>query len=77
MKMKIEFEKPKQAVHFADLEIGTVFRDLETETINIKTERFDNEWDVINSVDLFSGQLSYFSDDAKIDPVEATLYVKE
>ena len=75
--MKIEYKKPKQAVYFADLEIGTVFRDPETETINIKTERFDNEWDVVNSVDLFSGQLSYFSDDAKIDPVEATLYIKE
>ena len=76
--MKIEFEKPKQAVNFADLEIGTVFRDPKTESIHIKTERFfDNEWDVVNSVDLYSGQLSYFSDDAKIDPVEATLYVKE
>ena len=75
--MKIEYEKPRQAAHFADLEIGTVFRDSETETINIKTERFDNEWDVVNSVDLFSGQLSYFPDDAKIDPVEATLYIKE
>ena len=75
--MKIEFEKQRQVINFADLEIGIVFRDPETETINIKTERFDNEWDVVNSVDLFSGQLSYFSDDAKIDPVEATLYIKE
>lgn len=53
--MKIEFEKPKQVARFAALEIGTVFHDPETETINIKTERFDNEWDVVNSVDLFSG----------------------
>ena len=75
--MKIEYKKPKQAVHFADLEIGTIFCDPETETINMKTERFDNEWDVVNSVDLFSGQLSYFSNDAKINPVEATLYIKE
>ena len=75
--MKIEFEKQRQIIHFAALEVGTVFRDPETETVNIKTERFDNEWDVVNSVDLFSGQLSYFSDDAKIDPVEATLYIKE
>ena len=75
--MKIEYEKSKKIIHFADLEIGTVFYDPETEKINIKTECFDNEWDVVNSVDLFSGQLSYFSDDAKIDPVEATLYIKE
>ena len=76
--MKIEFEKPKQAVHFADLEIGTVFRVPKTESVHIKTERFfDNEWTTINSVDLFSGEFSYFPDDAKIDPVEATLYVKE
>ena len=75
--MKIEFEKSRQAINFAALDIGTMFRDPETESIYMKTERFDNEWDVVNSVDLFSGQLSYFSNDAKINPVEATLYVKE
>ena len=76
--MKIEFEKPKQVVHFADLEIGTVFRNPKTESVHIKTERFfDNEWTTINSVDLFSGEFGYFPDDMKIDPVEATLYIKE
>lgn len=75
--MKIEFEKSRQAINFAALDIGIMFRDPETESIYMKTERFDNEWDVVNSVDLFSGQLSYFSNDAKINPVEATLYVKE
>ena len=76
--MKIEFEKPRQVIRFSDLDIGTVFRDPKTESVHIKTERFfDNEWTTINSVNLFSGEFSYFSDDAKIDPVEATLYVKE
>ena len=76
--MKIEFEKPKQVIHFAALDVGTVFRDPKTESVHIKTERFfDNEWTTINSVNLFSGEFSYFSDDAKIDPVEATLDVKE
>lgn len=76
--MKIEFEKPKQVIHFAALDVGTVFRDPKTESVHIKTERFfDNEWTTINSVNLFSGEFSYFPDDAKIDPVEATLYIKE
>ena len=76
--MKIQFEKPKQVIHFAALDVGTVFRDPKTESVHIKTERFfDNEWTTINSVNLFSGEFSYFPDDAKIDPVEATLYIKE
>ena len=76
--MKIEFEKPRQVIHFAALDVGTVFRDPKTESVHIKTERFfDNEWTTINSVNLFSGEFSYFPDDAKIDPVEATLYIKE
>ena len=76
--MKIEYEKPRQVIHFAALDVGTIFRDPKTESVHIKTERFfDNEWTTINSVDLFSGEFSYFPDDAKIDPVEATLYIKE
>ena len=76
--MKIEFEKQRQVIHFAALDVGTVFRDPKTESVHIKTERFfDNEWTTINSVNLFSGEFSYFPDDAKIDPVEATLYIKE
>lgn len=75
--MKIEFEKPKQSVHFAALDIGTVFRNPKDDSIYMKTECLDNEGDEINSVDLFSGEFDCFPDDAKIDPVEATLYVKE
>lgn len=75
--MKIEFEKPKQVVHFAALDIGTVFRDPKTDTIHMKTECLDNEGDEINSIDLSTGEYDCFPDDAKIYPVEATLYIKE
>ena len=36
--MKIEFEKPRQVIHFAALEIGTVFRDPSDDMIYMKTE---------------------------------------
>ena len=75
--MKIEFEKSKKIIHFADLEVGTVFRDPSDGMIYMKTEYIDNDGDEINSIDLATGNLGGFSDDAKIDPVEATLYVKE
>ena len=75
--MKIEFEKPKQIVHFAALEVGTVFRDTSDDMIYMKTEYIDNDGDEINSIDLATGNLGGFSDDAKVYPVDATLYVKE
>lgn len=75
--MKIEFEKPKQIVHFSDLDIGTVFRDPSDDMIYMKTEYIDNNGDETNSIDLTTGNLGGFSDDAKVYPVEATLYVKE
>lgn len=75
--MKIEFEKTKQAVHFADLEIGTVFRDPSDDMIYMKTEYIDNNGDETNSIDLATGILGGFSDDAKVYAVDATLYIKE
>ena len=75
--MKIEFEKPKQIVHFSDLEVGTVFRDPSDDMIYMKTEYIDNNGDEINSIDLATGNLGGFSDDAKVYAVDATLYVKE
>lgn len=75
--MKIEFEKPKQIVHFSDLEVGTVFRDPSDDIIYMKTEYIDNNGDKTNSIDLATGILGGFSDDAKVYAVDATLYVKE
>lgn len=75
--MKIEFEKPKQIVHFSDLEVGTVFRDPSDDMIYMKTEYIDNNGDETNSIDLATGILGGFSDDAKVYAVDATLYVKE
>ena len=75
--MKIEFEKSKKIIHFADLDIGTVFRDPSDDMIYMKTEYIDNDGDEINSIDLATGNLGGFSDDAKVYPVNATLYVKE
>lgn len=77
IKMKIEFEKPKQIVRFAALEIGAVFRDPSDDTTYMKTEYIDNNGDEINSIDLSTGVFGGFSDDAKVYPVEATLYIKE
>lgn len=75
--MKIEYEKPRQVIHFAALEIGTVFRDPSDDMIYMKTECIDNDGDETNSIDLATGILGGFSDDAKVYPVDATLYVKE
>ena len=75
--MKIEFEKSKQIIHFADLDIGTIFRYQFEDPIYMKTECIDNDSEEINSIDLTTGNLGGFSDDAKVYPVEATLYVKE
>lgn len=75
--MKIEFEKPKQIVHFAALEVGTVFRDPSDDMIYMKTEYIDNNGDETNSIDLATGILGGFSDDAKVYAVDATLYIKE
>ena len=75
--MKIEFEKPKQVIRFADLDVGTVFRDPSDDMIYMKTEYIDNNGDETNSIDLATGILGGFSDDAKVYAVDATLYVKE
>ena len=75
--MKIEFEKQRQIIHFAALDVGTVFRDPSDDMIYMKTEYIDNDGDEINSIDLATGNLGGFSDDAKVYPINATLYVKE
>lgn len=77
--MKIEYEKPRQVIHFADLNVGTVFRGLFDDTIYIymKTECIDNDSEEINSIDLSTGELVYFHDEAKVYAVDATLYIKE
>lgn len=74
--MKIEFAQKKEFRHFASLEVGTVFRDPRTDTIHMKTECLDNEGDEINAIDLATGEYNIFSDEAKVYPVEATLYIK-
>ena len=75
--MKIEFEKPRQVIRFAALEVGTVFRDPSDDRIYMKTEYIDNNVDEINSVNLSTGELDCFNDNAKVYAVDATLYVKE
>ena len=76
--MKIEFEKPRQVVNFCTLDAGTVFKRPCYDTIYMKTEYINNDdGDKINSIDLATGILGGFSDDAKVYAVDATLYVKE
>lgn len=75
--MKIEFEKQRQIIHFAALEVGTVFRDPSDDMIYMKTEYINNNGDETNSIDLATGILGGFSDDAKVYAVDATLYIKE
>lgn len=75
--MKIEYEKSKKIIHFADLEVGTVFRDPSDNMIYMKTEYINNNGDETNSIDLATGILGGFSDDAKVYAVDATLYIKE
>ena len=75
--MKIEFEKQRQTIHFAALDVGTVFRDPSDDMIYMKTEYINNNGDETNSIDLATGILGGFSDDAKVYAVDATLYIKE
>lgn len=75
--MKIEYEKPKQVIHFAALDVGTVFKGLYDDTVYMKTECIDNDGDEINSIDLSTGELDCFNNDTKIYAVDATLYIKE
>lgn len=76
--MKIEYEKPRQIIHFAALDVGTVFRDPETDLIYMKTQCIESrDGDEINSIDLATGEFSSFYDDAKVYPVNATLYINE
>lgn len=75
--MKIEFEKSKKIIRFADLDVGTIFRDPSYDTIYMKTEYINNNGDETNSIDLATGILGGFSDDAIVYPVDATLYIKE
>lgn len=75
--MKIEFEKPKQTIRFATLDVGTVFRDPSDDKIYMKTEYIDSDGDVSNSIDLATGEFDCFSDDRKVYAVDATLYIKE
>ena len=70
--MKIEYEKPRQVIHFAALEVGTVFKCPSYDTVYMKTNYTDE-----NSIDLATGELDCFNDDTKVYPVDATLYVKE
>ena len=75
--MKIEFEKPKQVIHFEALDVGAVFKGLYDDTVYMKTECIDNDGDKINSVDLSTGELDCFAEDTKVYAVDATLYIKE
>lgn len=76
--MKIEYEKSRQVIHFAALEVGTVFRDSETDLIYMKTDYIDSkDGDEINSVDLENGEFICFCNETIVYPVNATLYVKE
>lgn len=75
--MKIEYEKPKQVIHFAALDVGTVFKCPSYDTVYMKTECIDNDGDEINSIDLSTGELDCFAEDTKVYAVDAILYVKE
>ena len=75
--MKIEFEKQRQVIRFASLDVGTVFKRPSYDTVYMKTECIDSDGDEINSVDLSTGDLDCFNDDTKVYIVDATLYIKE
>lgn len=74
--MKIEYEKHRQIIHFAALDVGAVFRDPSYDRVYMKTEFIDNGDEAINAIDLVTGETDCFNDDAKIYTVDATLYIK-
>ena len=75
--MKIEFEKQRQVIRFASLDVGTVFKRPSYDTVYMKTECIGNDGYEINFIDLSTGELDCFNDDIKVYAVDATLYVKE
>ena len=75
--MKIEVEKQRQIIHIGDLEVGTVLRDPSDDRIYMKTEYIDDDGDEINSIDLTTGNLGGFYDEAKGYDIDGTLYIKE
>ena len=75
--MKIEFEKPRQVIRFAALDVGTVFKRPSYDTVYMKTECIGNDGYEINFIDLSTGELDCFNDDVKVYAIDATLYVKE
>ena len=75
--MKIEFEKQRQIINFAALDVGTVFKRPSYDTVYMKTECIGNGGYEINFIDLATGELDCFNDDIKVYAVDATLYIKE
>ena len=75
--MKIEFEKQRQVIRFASLDVGTVFKRPSYDTVYMKTECIGNDGYEINFIDLSTGELDCFNDDAKVYAIDATFYVKE
>ena len=75
--MKIEFEKQRQVIRFAALDVGTVFKRPSYDTVYMKTECIGNDGYEINFIDLSTGELDCFNDDVKVYAIDATLYVKE
>ena len=75
--MKIEFEKQRQVIRFASLDVGTVFKRPSYDTVYMKTECIGNDGYEINFIDLSTGELDCFNDDIKVYAIDATFYVKE
>ena len=77
--MKIQQKVGAHAVDFSSLERGDTFRAVESspDVIWMKTESIENDYDSYNAVDRSDGEMAYFEDTEKVNPVTINAVVEE
>ena len=77
--MKIQQKVGARAVDFSSLKCGDPFRAVESspDVIWMKTESIENDYDSYNAVDLSDGEMAWFEDTEKVNPVTINAIVEE
>ena len=78
--MKIQQKVCTHAVDFFSLERGDTFRAVKSNpgVIWMKTDEIENnDYDSYNAVDLSDGEMAWFEDTEKVNPVTVTVVVED
>lgn len=77
--MKIQKKVDAHAVDFSSLKCGDTFRAVESDpdVIWMKTESIENDYDSYNAVDLSDGEMAWFEDTERVNPVTINAVVEE